>query len=855
MKKTILSFIIVITAFLGGNLTKVNINADTTSGVTYVAEGNRVYVHFGVQTNNETHSTNMQYFETAIPESSADKKIYFDVPKNAIRFIMADYFEGESNPFVELHNIDISSSNSYRFLLDYNHYPLVFEEISDETYDLSSYQHVAFYFEVAHVEYVTEGNRVYVHVVDTMSGNNFNIDLFSTKYEEDERIIFNIPENVISINYYINDELRTYTEISEIDYFQLYWNSSDTTPEFYIYDDMDISNEKIDDNKPIYFEIDNSVVTHSDFSVVEATDRYYMHLHNFMGTNNLSNVIMITSIERINQFMSSYPEGVAFASPLNAISINIGYHSGTNAFPNYETYSPKKYELDASERYQFYLNKDDNGTYITTDSDLFAGKWYTRTSTNDYSQSIYIYFEVATNDVDPIIEPQSLIVDVSNPLTESQIRSQLTAIDDVDGDITHKIKLVGGNYESARLSNSLDIDTVYTLVYEVKDSSNNTTTATISIYLRDITEPTFGIKDLIIEVPWKNPSVFDPKDLYEVLLASDDYDDYEDLYFEVLSSNYEHEQGYGQSYSITYGVTDTSGNMGEITITIVMIDVDAPVVYGPSELTVPFANRSPLSVLLDNAGIYASDYFDTENISTTIITNQYSTATSVGSKLVVIRYTDLSGNYVDKTITINLVDMQPPILFVTPDFTIATDTVNSLTIAEIVSIIRRTQSIVSYTVLSNDYSGNENILGTYRVSLSVTDKNGNTTIVNPSILVANSEVVYHTVHFDSNGGTFVTSKTVADMTTVVVTSPKKTGFDFVGWFKDEALTQPFSLTSDVITADTTLYAKWSPVQSGGGSFLGGNFKNLDTLDILFFGGLIALGIFVTIKRKPKNKRR
>ena len=53
MKKTILSFILVITAFLGVNLLKVNIYAETTPWITYDNEGNRVYVHFGVATSDD----------------------------------------------------------------------------------------------------------------------------------------------------------------------------------------------------------------------------------------------------------------------------------------------------------------------------------------------------------------------------------------------------------------------------------------------------------------------------------------------------------------------------------------------------------------------------------------------------------------------------------------------------------------------------------------------------------------------------------------------------------------------------------------------------------------------------------
>lgn len=39
-------------------------------------------------------------------------------------------------------------------------------------------------------------------------------------------------------------------------------------------------------------------------------------------------------------------------------------------------------------------------------------------------------------------------------------------------------------------------------------------------------------------------------------------------------------------------------------------------------------------------------------------------------------------------------------------------------------------------------------------------------------------------------------------------SPTRTDYDFGGWFKDEALTQPWG--DSVVEADVTLYAKWTP---------------------------------------------
>ena len=68
----------------------------------------------------------------------------------------------------------------------------------------------------------------------------------------------------------------------------------------------------------------------------------------------------------------------------------------------------------------------------------------------------------------------------------------------------------------------------------------------------------------------------------------------------------------------------------------------------------------------------------------------------------------------------------------------------------------------------------------------------------------------YTVSFRSNGGSAVQTQTVEEGAAVTrPVSPTRSGYTFQGWYKNAALTQPWDFDSDVITANTTLYAKWS----------------------------------------------
>lgn len=68
-----------------------------------------------------------------------------------------------------------------------------------------------------------------------------------------------------------------------------------------------------------------------------------------------------------------------------------------------------------------------------------------------------------------------------------------------------------------------------------------------------------------------------------------------------------------------------------------------------------------------------------------------------------------------------------------------------------------------------------------------------------------------TVIFNSNGGSTVTS--IEDLSynasITAPIAPTKNGYTFVGWYKDEALNQAWDFSSEKVTTDTTLYAKWT----------------------------------------------
>ena len=79
--------------------------------------------------------------------------------------------------------------------------------------------------------------------------------------------------------------------------------------------------------------------------------------------------------------------------------------------------------------------------------------------------------------------------------------------------------------------------------------------------------------------------------------------------------------------------------------------------------------------------------------------------------------------------------------------------------------------------------------------------------------------INYTVSFQANGGSATDAATVVNGKTVnKPQDPVKAGYVFLGWYEDEALTKLFDFSSNTITADITLYARWIENPVGAGSY-------------------------------------
>ncbi|HEY8805531.1 MAG TPA: SpoIID/LytB domain-containing protein [Clostridium sp.] len=85
-----------------------------------------------------------------------------------------------------------------------------------------------------------------------------------------------------------------------------------------------------------------------------------------------------------------------------------------------------------------------------------------------------------------------------------------------------------------------------------------------------------------------------------------------------------------------------------------------------------------------------------------------------------------------------------------------------------------------------------------------------------TMLYAKWAINKYTVIFNSQGGNDVSSK-IANYNDVITTpaAPMKAGYTFGGWYKEVGCLNAWNFTSNNVTANTTLYAKWTVVSSLG----------------------------------------
>jgi hypothetical protein len=214
-----------------------------------------------------------------------------------------------------------------------------------------------------------------------------------------------------------------------------------------------------------------------------------------------------------------------------------------------------------------------------------------------------------------------------------------TAADDVDGDLTGQIVT----------DNPVDTSTAgtYTVTYTVADASGNgaTATRTVNVVIVDTTPPVITLEGSDPETV-EGGSTYTDAGATATDLVDGDLTDQISVGSDVDTSQV-------GSYTVTYSVTDASGNTATATRTVDVVDTTPP--------TITVLNRASVTINQNqsyvDAGATASDAVDGDLTDQITVNNPVNTA-SPRTYTVTYTVTDASGNMATatRTVTVKAVD-------------------------------------------------------------------------------------------------------------------------------------------------------------------------------------------------------
>lgn len=349
-------------------------------------------------------------------------------------------------------------------------------------------------------------------------------------------------------------------------------------------------------------------------------------------------------------------------------------------------------------------------------------------------QKIISYEVVSRDSFSPVFDGETAFVtNVDAPMSELEIRSHITAFDNVDGDVTNKIKLEEDNYTSNK--NKVG---EYTILYSVTDSAGNRAELTVHVLVRDVTKPVITGKSSYTK---SMTTLFDVSTIINDLSVTDNYD--KELVITISSDNYTKNYNKLGTYDVIFKATDSSNNTGYFTVKITVIDDVKPVINGPTKIVK--GTKEILTVSDIKSQLTATDNVDgslTDKIE--VVEDLYTgNGDKIGTYTIKFQVSDNSGNVTEKIVTIEVIDDIPPVFFVDNYFITVNESV-TLTMEDIIDLLVKTDQLTvdsKTTVMTvlNEYTGNERKVGMYAMTFRTMSVNGNESEHSVVINVVNDE--------------------------------------------------------------------------------------------------------------------
>ncbi|EUJ30529.1 immunoglobulin-like domain-containing protein [Listeria cornellensis] len=184
------------------------------------------------------------------------------------------------------------------------------------------------------------------------------------------------------------------------------------------------------------------------------------------------------------------------------------------------------------------------------------------------------------------------------------------------------------------------------------------------------------------------------------------------------------------TYHVTYSVTDSDGNTTTKTITVTVSSNNAPTIVATDKTMKKGVSFNPL------VGVSASDTEDGDVTSKITVTSNDVDTSRVGTYHVTYSVTDSDGNTTTKTITVTVTSNDAPTIIATDKTMKKGAAFNPLTGVS-ASDVEDGDMTSKITITANDV--NTAKVGTYHVTYSVTDSDGNTTAKTITVTVTSND--------------------------------------------------------------------------------------------------------------------
>lgn len=338
----------------------------------------------------------------------------------------------------------------------------------------------------------------------------------------------------------------------------------------------------------------------------------------------------------------------------------------------------------------------------------------------------------------PVVNGQlNYITNPQNIITLEKIIENITVIDETDG----TIELTEDNITLNEYTNNQTTLGNHNIIFEVSDKAGNKAILTITIMVIDILSPTISGPEKVNSYMSNSLTI---QDLKKLLSVEDDCDNLQVNDIEIIKDEYTKNKDKVGEYEVVFSISDLSGNEGSFQILVNVVDDIKPTITGTSSYQKGSTDLTlTLEKILSNLEINDNvSSLDKSNLN--IVKDTYSDNFSkVGTWEVIVNVKDQANNTSDDyAIQIQVLDDVAPVFWANNSFFVYVDTSTPLSFSQLKHIAKNLGIVDNNTtdiqIMSNDYFGNENVEGEYKISVLATYENGKESTTSFTLKVTNN---------------------------------------------------------------------------------------------------------------------